>query len=129
MITTHPQPPAFAAAKLIHCIDTCFDCAQACTTCADACLAEDSVSKLIRCIRLNLDCADVCGATGRILSRLTAVDQELVRFQLEACAAACRICGQECEHHAANLEHCRACATACRDCEEACNALLAGLGA
>jgi len=48
-----------------------------------------------------------------------------VRAQLQACALACRTCGDECEAHAEMHEHCRICAEACRECEEACTQLLA----
>jgi len=44
---------------------------------------------------------------------------------IEACAAACRACGDECARHAAHHEHCRLCAEACRRCDKACEDLLA----
>ena len=47
----------------------------------------------------------------------------------EACAAACRACGDECERHAQHHEHCRVCAESCRRCEEGCNRLLQALPA
>jgi hypothetical protein len=85
---------------------------------------------LVRCIRLNVDCADLCTATGRIVSRQTALEPQMVRAVLQACATACRLCGDECEQHAAHgMEHCRVCAEACRQCEQACNALLRQLTA
>jgi hypothetical protein len=90
---------------------------------ADACRGEKDAQELVRCVRLNLDCADVCDAAGRILTRQTAPDLELLRATIETCAAACRVCGQECERHAAHHDHCRICADACRRCEQACNDL------
>jgi hypothetical protein len=113
--------------KLRECIDACVVCAQACTACADACLGEDGVADLVTCIRTDLDCADVCEATGRVLSRHTGYDADLTRAVLEACATACRSCGDECESHAGMHEHCRVCAEACRRCERACRELLASL--
>jgi hypothetical protein len=85
----------------------------------------------VRCIRLNLDCADVCETTGRLLLRQTESDWSLIRRQLEACAAACRACGDECQRHAEgmNMEHCRVCAESCRRCAEACERLLSALPA
>ena|ERR671916_481763 len=78
----------------------------------------------------NLDCADVCGATGRILSRQTAFEPQLVRATLQACAEACQVCGDECEQHGQHgMEHCRVCAEACRRCEQACNNVLSALPA
>lgn len=115
-------------AALARCIEACFDCAQTCTACADACLSEQNVADLVGCIRTNLDCADVCDATGRVLSRHTGYDANLTRMQLEACAQACKSCGDECGMHADHMEHCRVCADACRRCEEACRVLLASLG-
>ncbi|MCX6465916.1 MAG: four-helix bundle copper-binding protein [Pseudonocardiales bacterium] len=84
---------------------------------------------MVRCIRLDLDCADVCTATGRVLSRQTAYDAALTRAVLEACATACRTCGDECAAHGERgMEHCRVCAEACRRCEQACRALLSAAG-
>jgi hypothetical protein len=126
MIQSSPSQ-AMGGAALAECIRACFDCAQACTACADACLGEQDPRPLARCIRLNLDCADVCDATGRIVSRQTAFDAQMVRATLQACATACRLCGDECERHAAHMEHCRVCAEACRQCEKACDTLLGTL--
>ena len=129
MLRTHPNP-SLTDGALVACIRACFDCAQACTACADACLGEADPKALARCIRLNLDCADLCETTGRIVSRQTAFDRELVVAALQACAASCRICGDECEKHAAHgMGHCRVCADACRHCELACNTLIAQLAA
>jgi len=105
---------------LAECIEACFACAQACTACADACLSEDMVAELTKCIRTDLDCADVCDATGRVLSRHTGYDANLTRAVLEACAAACKACGDGCAGHADMHEHCRICAEACRQCAEEC---------
>ena len=87
--------------KVSECIAACFECAQACTACADACLSEDMVAELTKCIRTDLDCADVCATTARLLSRHTGSDRTVVRGQLQACAQACRVCGDECEQRAA----------------------------
>ena len=113
---------------LTECIEACFECAQACTACADACLSEQMVADLVKCVRTNLDCADVCDATGRVLSRHTGYDANLTRRLLDACALACRTCGDECERHAGMHEHCRVCAEACRRCEHACQNLIKALG-
>ncbi|WP_217615500.1 four-helix bundle copper-binding protein [Cellulomonas sp. GbtcB1] len=104
-------------------MESLVECAQACTACADACLSEEMVADLRTCIRTNLDCADSCGTTARILSRHTGYDADLTRAHLEACIAACRACGDECEQHAGMHEHCRVCAEACRACEQACRDL------
>jgi uncharacterized membrane protein len=103
------------------------DCAQACTGCADDDLSERDIAELAKCIRLNLDCADVCAATVRVISRQTEYDANLTRSLLEACATACKSCGDECHRHAEMHEHCRVCAEACRRCERACRQLLAAM--
>jgi hypothetical protein len=129
MLATYPQDlGGVDRDALTACIQACVDCAQACTACADACLGEEMVAELRTCIRTDLDCADLCEATGRVLSRHTGYDANLTRAVLEACAAACRACGDECARHAEMHEHCRVCAEACRRCEQACRALLATLG-
>ncbi|WP_034388647.1 four-helix bundle copper-binding protein [Deinococcus sp. YIM 77859] len=133
MLQTHPQPQTlFDQGALAECIAACFDCAQTCTSCADACLGEQGhLTHLVHCIRLNLDCADVCGTTGRVLSRLTQPDQNVLRAQLQACVAACKACGDECERHARdmNMQHCAVCAQSCRRCEQACQNLLGSVNA
>jgi len=132
MMTTHPKPTSmFNPDALAACIDACMECATTCTSCADACLAEEHVQHLVRCIRLNLDCADICAATGMILTRRTMRDETVLRAQLQACIAACRACGDECDTHASemSMEHCRVCADACRRCEQACQALLGNMQA
>lgn len=128
MLESHPKDvggvdPAILAAF----IETCSDCAQACTACADTCLGEDTVAELVACIGTDLDCADLCAATARILSRRTGNDDTITRAVLEACAAACRACGDECARHSSHHEHCRICAEACRRCEQACKELLSVL--
>jgi hypothetical protein len=128
MIRTHPHPTGADREALTRCIEECFSCAATCTSCADACLGEETVQELVRCIRLNLDCADICDATGRALTRQTQPDVTVLRAALEACATACRACGEECERHAGHHEHCRVCAETCRRCEQACNDLLSSIG-
>jgi hypothetical protein len=122
---THPQPTSLDHQTLLRCIRECLDCAASCTACSDACLSEDVLPELVRCIRLNLDCTDSCDATSRIVLRQTAADLSVIRATLEACVAACRACGDECERHAAHHEHCRLCAAVCRRCEQACRDVLA----
>jgi hypothetical protein len=120
MISTHPQVRGNTNDALIRCIEECYSCAQACTSCADACAGEPMVQQLAQCIRLDLDCANVCAATSSVATRRTGSNEAVIRRMLEACAAACRLCAEECERHAGMHEHCRICAEACRRCEQAC---------
>ncbi len=124
MIRTHPDVRGRTNEALIRCIEECYDCTNACTACADACLGEQMVQELKQCIRLNLDCADVCAATGAVATRRTASNEKIIRLMLQACAAACRVCGEECERHASMHEHCRVCAESCRRCDQACQEAL-----
>jgi len=125
IVQANPSKPSVDVNALVEGIRACFECAQACTADADADLAEPQVQAMIRCIRLCLDCADVCLATGRILSRQTAFDPTTARAALQACVQTCKVCGDECEHHAQlGMAHCRTCMQACRRCEQACTTLL-----
>jgi hypothetical protein len=129
MMRTHPDVRGNTNDALIRCIEECYDCANACTACADACLGEATVQQLTQCMRLNLDCADVCATTGSVATRRTGSNEEVFRLMLQACAAACRVCGEECERHAAHHEHCRVCAQSCRRCEQACQEALRSMAA
>src|SRR5512144_637423 len=97
MIKTYPAEINFDRGLLARCIDACIACAAACTACADACLSEEKVDELRKCIRSALDCADVCDSTGRVVSRHTGYDANLTRAVLQACAQACKSCGDECQ--------------------------------
>lgn len=127
MMDTYPAQINLDRDLLARTVEALVACSQACTGCADACLSEEMVAELRTCIRSNLDCADICDATARMLSRHTGYDADLTRAQLQACAQACRSCGDECARHAEAHGHCRICAEACRACEEACNELVAAI--
>jgi Domain of Unknown Function (DUF326) len=113
------------AGLLASTIDALTDCAQACTADADHDLSEPDVAEMVKCIRLCLDCADICTATASVTSRQTDYDANITRPLLQACIAACKSCGDECERHATMHAHCRVCTEACRGCEGACRDLLA----
>ena len=127
MLEAYPKELNVDAGLLARTIEVLEDCANTCTQCADSCLSERDITPLAKCIRLNLDCADVCVATARVTSRQTAYDANVTRPLLEACIAACRSCGDECERHAEHMAHCRVCAESCRQCEAACSELLAAM--
>ena len=78
------------------------------------------VEQLRQCIRLNLDFADICAAAGSIATRRTGSNVPVIRATIEACEIACRACGEECQRHASEHEHCRICAEACMRCAESC---------
>ncbi|MEU4365156.1 four-helix bundle copper-binding protein [Promicromonospora sp. NPDC023987] len=128
MLETYPKSMNLDRTLLASAIESIVECSQACTACADACLSEEMVADLRKCVRTNMDCADVCDATARVLSRHTGYDANISRALLEACIAACKACGDECEQHASMHEHCRVCGEACRACETACRELLSTIG-
>lgn len=128
IIATHPSVQGSVSEALVRFIDEAFACVQTCTACADACLAEEKVAEMRQCIRLNLDCADICAAAGKMGSRRAGSNEPVLRVTIEACAAACRACGDECSTHAEMHEHCRICAEACKRCADACDAALADIG-
>ena len=128
LLDTYPRDVNLDADLLAGAIDALSDCAQACIADADDDLSEQNIADMVKCIRLCLDCADVCAATLRVVSRQTEYDANVTRPLLEACVAACRSCGDECEHHAHMYEHCRVCTEACRRCEQACRQLMAAMG-
>ena len=124
LVQANPSKPSVDPNVLAECIQACYDCAQACLACADACMAEEDLHELRQCIRLNQDCADVCMVTVRVISRQTGYDAHVTKSLLEACAATCKSCGDECEHHAKMHKHCGICAEACQRCEQACRELV-----
>ena len=126
MLDTYPRTVNVDADLLAATIDALSDCAQACAADTDADLSEDNLAEMVKCIRLCLNCTDICTATAGILSRLAEYDADATRPLLEACAATCKSCGDECEQHA-HMPHCRICADACRRCEQACRDLLGAL--
>jgi len=127
MLDTYPRTLNVDASLLAATIDALNNCAQACTADVDDDLSEQNVTELVKCIRLCLDCADVCTATVRVISRQTGYDAHVTKSLLEACAATCKSCGDECEHHAKMHKHCGICAEACQRCEQACRELVGAI--
>lgn len=127
MLKSHPMQGHMDLQELVKCIEDCYSCAQTCVTCADACLSEDNVDMLRRCIQLNLICADQCAVTGKLMSRPGEQQMAILSAQMEACAEACRVCGEECQKHAEKHEHCRVCAAECQRCEQTCQRMLQSL--
>jgi hypothetical protein len=127
LFASHPHPASDAGEEAFALVSAAAECTATCTACADACLQEDDPGALRLCIRNNLDCADICAATGRLMARPGQQDPDTLRAQLEACATACRVCAEECDRHADEMEHCRVCAEACRACADACDAMKGAL--
>jgi len=124
MLDAYPVTVTVDADLLAATIDAVSDCAQACTADTDADLSEQNLAEMVTCIRLCLHCTDICAATLGVLSRQAECGATVLRPLLEACAAICQSCGDECERHARMHTHCRVCGEACRRCEQACRELL-----
>jgi hypothetical protein len=124
LLDTYPGTVGVDRGVLAAAIDALSDCGQACIADVHADLSEQNVTEMVTCIRLCLDCADVCTATIGVTSRQAFYDANVTRPLLEACAAICKSCGDECERHAKHHEHCRVCEQACRRGEQACRGLL-----
>jgi hypothetical protein len=75
----------------------------------------------------DLDCAEICVTTATLLARSGGAQVGVTRAMLNACIAACHVCGEECARHGGHHEHCRVCAQACQNCEDACRDLLSQL--
>ena len=102
-------------------LDALNACIAACEHCASSCLKEEDVKMMARCISIDRDCADICALTARFVAR----DSEHAQHVMRECAEICKICGDECEKHAAQMPHCKECAEACRRCEQACRTAMA----
>ena len=124
LLDTYSDTFDIEAGVLAATIDALNDCAQACTADTAADLSERNVTEMVKCIRLCLDCTDICVATVGVTSLQTEYDALVIKPLLEACAAICKSCGDECDRHAQMHEHCRVCAEACRRCEQDCRKLL-----
>jgi hypothetical protein len=101
--------------ELINALNNCI---AECNHCAAACLDEEDVKKLANCIKLDLDCAQICQLIVALLSRGSIHARHL----LKECAEVCSACAEECEKHAAHMDHCKKCAEVCRQCADACAA-------
>jgi len=128
MLAAYPGTISIDEPVLAATIEALADCAQACTADTDDDLSEPNVAEMVTCIQLCLDCEDVCTATAAVASRQREeLNPAVVMPLLEACAAICNRCAQECERHAQMHAHCRVCAEACRRGEQASRDLLAAI--
>jgi hypothetical protein len=106
-------------------VDVLVEAARTARQCADACVHDASGREA--CISLSLDAADVASATSNVVIRMA--DPHGVAAVLDSCRTILRLCGEECQHHAAHLRQCAVCAEVCGRAEELCLRLLAALRA
>ena len=124
MISEHPQVGSDYNEALGQAVKHAMYCAAICNSCADACSAEEMDMR--QCIRTCMDCSDVCEATGKLATRRTGSNEQVLREMLELCARVCDECAAECEKH--QHEHCRLCAQMCRECAEDCRKAALSIG-
>jgi hypothetical protein len=99
MIGTHPAVKGQINDALIRCIEECIPAPRpAPRVPTPACRAHGAGVDPVH--PPDLDCADICNITGRIMTRRTGFDDEVMRRMLSVCAAACRLCAEECQAHA-----------------------------
>lgn len=110
------------AASYRECAKKCSDCQRECDSCATHCatlMAQGQIRPNYTTLRTCLDCADICAAAAQIVSRSGPFSGDVC----EACAAACKRCGDECKQYMGDaLMH--DCADACERCEQACREMV-----
>ena len=102
MIALHPAAAGHVNQPLGDAVHHLMYCARMCLSCADACAAE--AMDMRQCIRTCLDCSDVCEATGKLATRRTGSNDQVLREALELCARVCDACAAECEQHAESVQ-------------------------
>jgi hypothetical protein len=123
VVDDHSSNMSVEAELLSRSIDVLNECVDACASDIEDDLGEPGLAEMVYCIRLCLNCSDVCSAAVDVLRRQSVNDANVSVPLLEACAAICRTCGDECERHA-EMPHCRICGEVCRRCERVCRELL-----
>ena len=101
MIALHPAAAGHVNQPLGDAVHHLMYCARMCLSCADACAAE--AMDMRQCIRTCLDCSDVCEATGKLATRRTGSNDQVLREALELCAQMCRECAEDCRNAAASI--------------------------
>jgi hypothetical protein len=109
---------------LMRCIEDLERCTKDCGACGDICASNAPDQYPGLCVEL----PEVCTTTKRVLTGEAGRYADVSRAMLEACAAMCRVTGDDCESYATEREHCRRCAAASRRCEQSCRELAASLG-
>lgn len=110
--------------RLADCIDACVACARACLAAAEARRDRATDGEAEEEARLGVDCADLCEATGRLLSRRSGANTNLVRAFLDTCASACDAWAAICRPHDVD-PRCREAVAACVTCARCCRDLAA----
>ena len=101
MIGLHPDVAGHVNQPLTDAAHHLMYCARMCLSCADACAAEKMDMR--QCIRTCLDCADVCEATGKLATRRTGANEQVLREHCKLCAQMCRECAEDCRNAAASI--------------------------
>ena len=97
----------------------CVECGALVTACADSDLTEPELRALAVEARCELDCASLCRDIGGSMAAQDSPDLQLIYGAIAFCSAACVLCAEECDRHAARDEQCSTCSEARRRCRAA----------
>lgn len=99
-----------------ECLDACTDCAQECEATFHHCakLAAGGQKEHLRPARFAIDCAEFCILSAKLIARMSP----MMAYSCDACAKACRKCGDECAKF--DMPEMKRCMEACRVCEKSC---------
>jgi hypothetical protein len=108
-----------------ECAKECYDCALECDFCARHCadLIARGHKEHLRTLQTCLDCAAICRSAGEVTAKLGPFSDLIC----QACAEACKRCGDECAKFPDD-EHMKKCADQCYKCEKACREMLKHVG-
>ena len=108
-------------AMMEECAKACNDCQRICDMCATHCAKRVAEGKKehLKTLQTCQDCATHCSAAASIVARMGPFSDLIC----QACAEACKRCGDECMKHKEDPMMKR-CADECRRCEQACREML-----
>ena len=123
--TTQPGATAAHDKHFEDCARACDDCARICELCAAHCgnMLAEGKKEHHRTLQTCQDCATACAAASCITARKGPFSDLIC----QACADACKRCGDACDQHP-NDPLMKRCADECRKCEAACREMLKHTG-
>jgi hypothetical protein len=106
------------------CLKNCQACKRECDETFHECAAAVAEGKkeFARALSRVADCALFCDLSATLIAR----HSPLMIHACAACAAACQVCGGECDQLSA--PKLKECAKVCRDCEASCRAMVKAMG-
>lgn len=99
-----------------ECLDACTNCAQECESMFNHCakLVAEGHKEHLKSARTAIDCAAFCALSAQMIARMSP----MMVYSCEACAKACKKCGDECAKF--DMPEMKHCAEVCRKCEQSC---------